>query len=101
MLTGALRSRGICVGETKVGQVLKEIDPSAQKRRKSMAARSLNPKVYNADYFGHKIHYDQNEKLAMFGVVHVCARDGYSGMLIGHSTMSVKNNVVIYDEIYR
>ena len=46
MLTGALRSRGICVGETKVGQVLKEIDPSAQKRRKSMAARSLNPKVY-------------------------------------------------------
>lgn len=101
MLTGSLRSKGIYVGETKVGQILQEIAPIAQQRRKDTAGRSLNPKVYQADYFGHKVHYDQNEKLGMFGVVHVCARDGYSGMIIGYATMPRKNNTVIYKEIYR
>lgn len=101
MLSGALRSKGIQIGETKVGKVLYEINPNAQKRRGSTAGRSLNPKTYKADYFGHKIHFDQNEKLGMYGVVHVCARDGFSGMIIGHSTMTKKNNIVIYDEIYR
>ena len=101
MLTGSLRSKGVQVGETKVGQILKNIAPAAQHRRKDTAGRSLNPKVYQADYFGHKIHYDQNEKLGMYGVVHVCARDGYSGMIIGYATMPKKNNIVIYNKIYR
>ena len=43
-------------------------------------------KVYNAEYFGHKIHYD---------------RDGFSGRRIGHATVARKSNVVIYEEIYR
>jgi len=93
MLTGVLRSRGLKIGENKVGNVLREINPTAHNTR-------LNPKIYKADYFGHKIHYDQNEKLAMYGVVHVCARDGYSGMIVGYATMSKKNNIVIYQEIY-
>ena len=101
MLTGTLRSKGILVGETKVGKILKEINPNAQKAREYSSGRSLNPKVYKADYFGHKIHYDQNEKLGMYGVVHVCARDGYSGKIVGHATMAKKSNIVIYNEIYR
>ena len=43
---------------------------------------SHNPKIYMS-YFGHKLHSDQNEKLETFGVFHVCARDGFSGMIIG------------------
>ena len=101
MLTGTLRSKGSLVGETKIGKILKEINPNAQKAREYSAGRSLNPKVYKADYFGHKIHYDQNEKLGMYGVVHVCARDGYSGKIVGHATMAKKNNIVIYNEIHR
>lgn len=85
MLYGTLQSRGIRIGKTKVGT----------------AGRSLNPRVYHADYFGHKIHFDQNEKLGMFGIVHVCARDGYSGMIVGHSTMFKKNNIIIYNDILR
>ena len=30
----------------------------------------------------------------MFGVVHLCARDGFSGKIVGHATMARKNNVV-------
>ncbi|KAK3751422.1 hypothetical protein QZH41_018769 [Actinostola sp. cb2023] len=44
---------------------------------------------------------DQNEKLVMYGVVHVCAVDGYSGMIVSHALMPVKNNLLIYDHIYR
>ena len=101
MLTGALLIKGIHVGETKIEKFLKEFNPNAQKARQYSAGRSLNPKVYKADYFGHKIHYDQNEKLGMYGIVHVCARDGYSGKIVGHATMAKKNNIIIYNEIYR
>ena len=65
MLSGALRCKGIHVGETKLGKSLKEINLNAQKARQYSAGRSLNPKVYKTDYFGHKIHYDQSEKLGM------------------------------------
>lgn len=50
---------------------------------------------------GHKLHLDQNEKLVMFGVMHVLAVDGYSSKIIANATMPVKNNLVIYEEVYR
>ena len=61
----------------------------------------MNPIPYHAGYFGHKLHMDQNEKLAMFGVTHVIAIDGYSSCIVGHSTMPKKNNIIIYDAVYR
>eukprot|EP00118_Oscarella_pearsei_P003333 m.312345 g.312345 ORF g.312345 m.312345 type:complete len:231 (+) comp253193_c0_seq1:111-803(+) len=48
-----------------------------------------------------KLHWDQNEKLGMYGVTHVAARDGFSGKVLGSATMPLKNNQVIYDRIYR
>ena len=62
------------------------------------AGRSFNPKAYKADYFGHKLHVDQNEKLVMYGVIH--ARDGYSGMITGYTTMVIKNNLTIYEKMF-
>ncbi|KAL2076472.1 hypothetical protein ACEWY4_027936 [Coilia grayii] len=50
---------------------------------------------------GHKLHLDQNEKLAMFGVTHVIAIDGYSSKVVAQATMPVKNNLVIYEDVYR
>lgn len=100
MMTGLLLSKGVKVGEEKVGKSLKRLDPVSNQGRAETAGRSLNPKCYSADYFGHKIHLDQNEKLGMFGVTHVMARDGYSGMIVAFSTMPIKNNLVIYEEVY-
>ena len=85
-----MKAKGINVGETKIGKILGEINPEAQIKMQKVAGRSLNPKVYNAEYFGHKVHYDQNEKLGMFGVVHMCARDGFSGKIVGYATMARK-----------
>ena len=100
MMTGLLRSKGICVSEGKVRQSLKRLDPASHQIRHETAGRSLNPKCYNADYFGHKVHLDQNERLKMIGVTHVMARDGYSGIIVAFPAMPVKNNLIIYDEIY-
>lgn len=50
---------------------------------------------------GHKLHMDQNEKLAMYGVTHIVAIDGFSRKIVPHSTMPVKNYFTIYQEVYR
>ena len=93
-MTVLLRSRSICVSEGKVRRSLKRLDPVSHQIRHETAGRSLNPKWYNADYFGHKVHMDQNEKLKMFGVAHVMARNGYSRMSVAFSTMPVRNNLI-------
>lgn len=101
MLTGYLRSKGYNIGERLVGTLLKEITPAFVDERRMGIERHINPSPYFAEYAGHKIHMDQNEKLNMFGVTHVIASDGYSGKILAYSTMPVKNNCIIYDEVYR
>ena len=44
---------------------------------------------------------DQNEKLVMFGVTHVCAIDVYSGKIVGFESMPVENNVEITSHMFR
>ena len=57
--------------------------------------------MYTARYFGHKLHLDQNEKLIHYGVTYVLARDGYSGKIVAGALMSIKNNSIIYEQVYR
>ena len=37
----------------------------------------------------------------MYGVTHVCAVDGYTGMIVGLISMPVKNCATIYADLYR
>ncbi|XP_035989127.1 uncharacterized protein LOC118561265 [Fundulus heteroclitus] len=99
-MTGYLSSLGLHAGEGRVGKRLRELhQPYHEFRRQG--ARNLNPTPYYAEYMGHKLHLDQNEKLGMFGVTHVLAVDGYSSKIVAHSTMPIKNNLVIYEDVYR
>ena len=91
-----MKAKRINVGETKIGKLLREISPEAQPKRQNVVGSSLNPKV-----FVDKIHYDQNEKLGIFRVVHVCAQNGFSGKIVGYAKIARKNNLVIYEEVYR
>ena len=100
-MTDYLRSSGVNVSGVKVRKALKRVNPEAQHHRATTASRSLNPKIYRADYFGNKLHMDQNEKLVMFGCIYVCARDGFSGAIVGFSVMPPKKNKIIYDEVLR
>ncbi|XP_057290186.1 uncharacterized protein LOC130612862 [Hydractinia symbiolongicarpus] len=102
MMTGYIAIRdNIRVSHNRVGRALAKAAPQNHQRRRTDTARMVNPIPYRADYFGHKIHYDQNEKLVMYGATHVIAIDGHSRFIVGYSTMPIKNNALIYDEIYR
>ena len=88
-------------GEKRVGKVLAQINPRNHARRCNNTARIQNPIPYKADYFGHKLHIDQNEKLVMYGLTHVIAIDGHSRFIVAHALMPIKNNLVIYEKIFR
>ena len=101
MMTGLLASEGIRVCQLRVGQSLQRVNPAHHQRRMTRTHRLTNPVSYSADYyFGEKLHIDQNEKLVMFGVTHVCGVDGYSGKIVTFTIMPNKNNVIIYEHLY-
>ena len=99
MMTGLLASRGINISQQRVGESLNRVSPAYQEARTT--AHQTNPVPYSADYAGHKLHVDQNEKLVMYGVTHVAAVDGFSGMIVGFITMPIKNNIEIYSNLFR
>ena len=80
-MTGYLRSKGVSVSEERVRRSLQVVQPTYHSQRVITMNRTLNPHPYYAQYFGHKLHFDQNEKLVQFGVTEVAASDGYSGMI--------------------
>ena len=69
-MTGLLSSQGLKVSQTRVGASLKRTNPHYHNQRRTATAILINPVPYSADYFGLKVHVDQNEKF----VTHVCAK---------------------------
>ncbi|XP_037626202.1 uncharacterized protein LOC119488538 [Sebastes umbrosus] len=100
MMAGYLASKGVHASQQRVAAALRVSQLSNHEAR-SQGLRNLNPLPYHAAYMGHKMHIDQNEKMIMFGVTYVMAIDGYSGKVVGHSIMPIKNNLTIYDEVYK
>ena len=89
------------VSENCIGIALKAVHPDYHRMQLNGASRSLNPQPYRATCFGEKLHINQNEKLVMFGVTHICAIDGYSGRIVQFVSMPVKNPVQIYQHLFR
>ena len=56
---------------------------------------------YLTDYFGHKRHIDQSEKLVMYGVKHVLASDCHSRFIAAFLTIPIKDDAIIYGGVYR
>ena len=100
-MTGFLSSQGFRCSQKRVGESLKRVRPGYHSTRQVGAHRQLNPTPYHAEYFGEKLHIDQNEKLVMFGLTHVCAVDGFSGKIVGHTILPIKNNILIYNHLYK
>ena len=101
MMTGCSRIMGDSISERKVKTALNKMCPSTQAERCMQAGRSFNPEVYKADYFGHKLHVDQNGKFVMSGVTHRIASDRYSGVIAGYTTMEINNNLKIYEKMFQ
>ena len=102
-LHGLLRSEGVHVSKERLGRALSRTYPLAFSHRSHSMQRAVNPVPYCARFYGEKIHLDQNEKLVMYGVVHVVAVDGFSRKIVGFSTISIVPNgisALFYDKTY-
>ena len=71
MMKGSLAEQGVIVSQRRVASAMRQVAPHPYYQRRHIP--------YHARYFGHKIQFDQNEKLVMYGVTYVLCRDGYSG----------------------
>lgn len=101
MMKGYLNAQGINISEHRIASSLARVAPESYERRRHNVVDKTNPVPYTAHCFGHKIHFDQNEKLVMYGVTHVIAVDGYSAKIVGYTTLPIKNNLSIYGNVYR
>ncbi|XP_065892172.1 uncharacterized protein [Dysidea avara] len=99
-LTRVLASKGLKAGEKRVGESLRLVSPLYSQACRHSVARMTNPGTYEEDYFGQKLHIDQNENV-MFGVMHICAVDGFSRKIAVFTTMPIKNSYIIYETVYR
>ena len=80
-MTGLLASQGFRVSQARVGESLRRTNPQYHQKRCTSAAARLNPFPYTADYFGHKVHVDQNEKLVMYEWLMSVQKMGTAGRL--------------------
>ena len=101
MMKGSLAAQGIVVSQRRVASAMRQVAPHSYYQRRQRTAEQVNPIRYHARYFGHKIHTDQNEELVMYGVTYVLCRDGYSGKILARAIMRRKNNLTIYETVYR
>ena len=102
MMTGFIKQKyGVLIGQNRIGKALSRVAPHYHQRRKSSTSRMTNPIPCRANYFGHKLHLNQNEKLEMYGVTYVAVIDSHSRFVAAGATMSRKNNIKIYQVVYR
>ena len=101
-MTGYVREKyKVNISQRRISTALQMAAPQYHQRCQTNTARLTNQISYKADYFGHKLHIDQNEKLVMYRVTHVTEIDGHSRFVLCGVTMPVKNNQIIYEKVYR
>ena len=79
----------------------KLLPQTTTKDDKRIPHSKANTIQYRVDYFAQKLHVNQNEKLEMYGVVHVVAIDGHSRFITCGAAMPMKSNKVIHAEAYK
>lgn len=100
-MQGFLRSEGINVSQRRIGNALSVLYPHAHHQRAVVSYQHINPLPYRAPHFGKKLHFDQNEKLNMFGVIHILAIDGFSRKIVGLISIPQNNPIIIFDRLFR
>lgn len=100
MLKGYMLSRGFSILEGHLRSGVPQIAGPQRIQRQLGQVDCTNPCLYHADYFSEKLHIDQNEKLSMYGVTYLVARDGYSGKISTGAVMPHENNITMYDKAF-
>ena len=80
---------------------MKIVAPNYHARQQMDTVCQTNTIPYRADYFGQKLHVDENKKMEIYGVVHVVTIDMHSHYITCGATMPRKNSKKIYTAVYR
>ncbi len=96
MMAGYVRSKGHGLSRSQVRKSLQRINPIDHERRRADTVRVRNPVPYNAAYYGHKLHCDQNEKLSRYGCTLFAFNDGCSSKIVRMFCMPKKNATIVY-----
>ena len=57
------QKHNVVFAERRVGTTLSMVSPQFRAQRRTLTTTTVNLIPYRADYFGHKLHIDQNENL--------------------------------------
>ena len=72
-MAGYIPSKGqVLISRSKIRKSLQRNNTTDHERRRADTVRVRNPVPYNAAYYGHKLHCDQNEKLSRYGCHIIC-----------------------------
>ena len=86
------------ISQKRVASALQVVAPIYHERRQSNTVRMISPIPYRANYFGQKLHINQNKKLVMYRVTHVVAKDGHSRFIPARSTIPVKKSNYLWKD---
>ena len=98
MMAGYIRSKGQVLSRSQNRTSLQRINPTDHERRRADTVRVRNPIPYNAAYYGHKLHCDQNEKLSRYGCTLFAFNDRCSSKIVRMFCMPKKNETIVYSQ---
>ena len=98
MMAGCIRSKGQVLSRSQIRKSLQRINPTDHERRRAATVRVRNPIPYNAAYYGHKLHCDQNERLSRHSCTLFAFNDGCSSKIVRMFGMPKKNATIVYSQ---
>ena len=105
MMQGSIRAligHSYLVSQRRISRALRAVAPMEHEARARDLLIRTNPVPYFAPYFGFKAHLDQNEKIGQdYGCTHVLMIDGCSTLIVGYTSIPIKNPILIYEYVFR
>ena len=105
MMQGSIRAligHSHLVSQRRISRALRAVAPMEHEARTRDLLIRTNPVPYFAPYFGFKAHLDQNEKIGQdYGCTHVLMIDGCSRLIVGYTSIPIKNPILIYEYVFR
>ena len=105
MMQGSIRAligHSHFVSQRCISRALRAVTPMEHEARARDLLIKTNPVPYFAPYFGFKAHLNQNERIGQaYGCTHVLMIDGCSRLIVGFTSIPMKNPVLIYEYLFR
>ena len=105
MMQGSIRAligHSYLVSQRCISRALRAVAPMEHEARARQLLIRINLVPYFAPYFGFKAHLDQNEKIDQdYRCMHVLMIDDCSRLIVGYTSIPIKNPILTYGYVFR